>query len=322
MATLNDRSVQDGNTYVLAVYYNKLLGNIFRKDFSNAVVMTTDLVLTDGDMPIQRLDCNGANRVVSVPPGADGNHPFLLINVTSSGSWTLTVKSNDGVNTLKVLNPGDHGFFTSDGNGTYMDLIAFESDHGALTGLSDDDHTQYLLATGLREWSEQASAPSTPASGKWLTYFKTDGLYIKDDAGNEIGPLGSELAQWSNFTPQVYQNGNVTSAIIYSRYIKVGNLVTVQVTVQVTGAGSSGQKILIQNLPFSIANHSTTGVYIIGNGAVLDSGTAIYAVAVCAHDATTISFFDSGAGDFLGISPAWALANNDTISFAITYKVP
>jgi hypothetical protein len=177
MATLNDRSVQDGNTYVLAVYYNKLLGNIFRKDFSNAVVMTTDLVLTDGDMPIQRLDCNGANRVVSVPPGADGNHPFLLINVTSSGSWTLTVKSNDGVDTLKVLNPGDHGFFTSDGNGAYMDLIAF-------------DGSAYLAKTGLTEWDEQGSDPSTPASGKWKVYFKSDGLYIVDDAGTVVGPLG------------------------------------------------------------------------------------------------------------------------------------
>lgn len=37
---------------------------------------------------------------------------------------------------------------------------------------------------------EEASAPSTPSSGKWKAYFKSDGLYIKDDTGNEIGPLG------------------------------------------------------------------------------------------------------------------------------------
>ena len=37
---------------------------------------------------------------------------------------------------------------------------------------------------------EEASAPSTPASGKWVAYFKSDGLYIKDDAGTELGPLG------------------------------------------------------------------------------------------------------------------------------------
>ena len=38
---------------------------------------------------------------------------------------------------------------------------------------------------------EEASTPSTPASGKWVAYFKSDGLYIKDDAGNELGPIGN-----------------------------------------------------------------------------------------------------------------------------------
>ncbi len=38
---------------------------------------------------------------------------------------------------------------------------------------------------------EEASAPSTPSSGKWVAYFKASGLYVKDDAGNEIGPLDS-----------------------------------------------------------------------------------------------------------------------------------
>lgn len=38
---------------------------------------------------------------------------------------------------------------------------------------------------------EEASAPITPTSGKWKAYFKASGLYIKDDAGNEYGPLDS-----------------------------------------------------------------------------------------------------------------------------------
>lgn len=38
---------------------------------------------------------------------------------------------------------------------------------------------------------EEASAPSTPASGKWVAYFKASGLYVKDDADNEYGPLDS-----------------------------------------------------------------------------------------------------------------------------------
>jgi len=123
MTTLNDFSVADGNQYVLASYYNLLLGSILRKEFSNAVVMTTDLTLTDGDTAIQRLDCNGANRIVKVPPGANGNHPFFLINI-SAGNFTLTVKSNDGATTHQVLGQGEAAFMVPDGNGGYKDLTS------------------------------------------------------------------------------------------------------------------------------------------------------------------------------------------------------
>lgn len=51
---------------------------------------------------------------------------------------------------------------------------------------------------------QEGSAPSTPASTKWRAYFKTDGLYVMDDAGTEIGPLatgGAGLGAWTTYTP-------------------------------------------------------------------------------------------------------------------------
>lgn len=63
--------------------------------------------------------------------------------------------------------------------------------HGNLTGLTDDDHVQYVLASGLREWDEQASDPTTPATDKWNLFFKSGGLYVQDDAGTVTGPLGT-----------------------------------------------------------------------------------------------------------------------------------
>jgi len=42
--------------------------------------------------------------------------------------------------------------------------------------------------------AEQASTPSTPASGSWRLYFKSDGAHYLDDAGAEIGPLGEAVA--------------------------------------------------------------------------------------------------------------------------------
>lgn len=80
------------------------------------------------------------------------------------------------------------------------------TDHGALTGLADDDHTQYLLTTGARaltgtisfatfppSYDQLAGDPSAPGSGKWRLYFKSGGAYIitGTGAGTVTGPLGA-----------------------------------------------------------------------------------------------------------------------------------
>lgn len=47
---------------------------------------------------------------------------------------------------------------------------------------------------------QEGSAPSTPASTKWRHYFKTDGLYVMDDAGVETGPLAASSGGISSGT--------------------------------------------------------------------------------------------------------------------------
>lgn len=74
-----------------------------------------------------------------------------------------------------------------------IDVNQANLDHGSIGGLGDDDHTIYLLASGLREWDEQVSDPSTPASTKWKLYFKSGGLYYIDDLGAVIGPIGAPV---------------------------------------------------------------------------------------------------------------------------------
>ena len=51
------------------------------------------------------------------------------------------------------------------------------------------------------KFDEVVSAPSTPASGDWKVYFKAAGLFIVDDTGAELGPLGVAI------------NGNRTGVI-------------------------------------------------------------------------------------------------------------
>lgn len=53
-----------------------------------------------------------------------------------------------------------------------------------MTKASDNPYPSALF-------EEQASAPTTPSSGFWRAYFKSDGLYIVDDAGSETGPLST-----------------------------------------------------------------------------------------------------------------------------------
>lgn len=52
-------------------------------------------------------------------------------------------------------------------------------------GLLEDAENSHLT------FAEQVSAPATPAAGLWEAYFKSGGLYVKDDAGVEVGPLGT-----------------------------------------------------------------------------------------------------------------------------------
>lgn len=98
---------------------------------------------------------------------------------------------------------------------------------------SDNEFPSVLL-------DEQASAPTTPATGFWRVYAKSDGLYIVDDAGAETGPLGTGGgggggdASWTNVT---YQNSWVT-------YVSLGDPVQYRKLssglVVIQGAASSG----------------------------------------------------------------------------------
>lgn len=40
-------------------------------------------------------------------------------------------------------------------------------------------------------FTEESSAPATPSTNNWSLYFKSGGLYFKDDAGTETGPLSA-----------------------------------------------------------------------------------------------------------------------------------
>lgn len=73
-----------------------------------------------------------------------------------------------------------------------------------MAAIDDIDITSLLFQEG--------SAPTTPASTKWRAYFKTDGLYVIDDAGTETGPLGSASAPTVELDyVQITSNASITA---------------------------------------------------------------------------------------------------------------
>lgn len=66
--------------------------------------------------------------------------------------------------------------------------------------LAEDNEFPYVTM------AEQASDVATPGAGLWRIYPKSDGLYLIDDAGTVVGPLGAGGgggggdASWTNAT--------------------------------------------------------------------------------------------------------------------------
>lgn len=142
--------------------------------------------------------------------------------ITSTNDPTINDDSGDGysVGDLWVNTTDDSVFVLADataGAAVWTEIGAGgggASDHGALTGLGDDDHTQYLLVAGTRAmtgdldmgentvggannvaligdvvFTERSDHASTPAAGKGYLWVKNDtpsSLQFTDDAGTDI----------------------------------------------------------------------------------------------------------------------------------------
>lgn len=124
-----------------------------------------------------------------------------------------------------------------------------------MTKASDNEFPSVLF-------DEQASAPATPATGFWRAYFKSDGLYVIDDAGTETGPLAVA--------------GGGATALQSARYVRTSGDYTI------TGAGSNTfADVDSTNLSLTI----TTGAHRVLIGFV-GSGTVDNAAGIIFMDVT------------------------------------
>lgn len=124
MTTMNDFIKTNDVDDILASVINNLQPSILRSQFNNAESLSATRTLADTDTPIQRLNCNGANRTVKMPTAnTTDNHPYFIVNSTSSGTYTLTVQNNGATETFATLRPGEYIFMLPDGNGGYKPVM-------------------------------------------------------------------------------------------------------------------------------------------------------------------------------------------------------
>jgi len=173
---------------VLAKTYDITGGNFD----GGAMVYTTDAP----GSAVDETSLNGAGITGVDADTVDGEH---------ASAFSVTGHTHDDRYYTKTeiqqsFSDAQHGWEdyadTAEGNANdYTDseisaLVLGETDHGALTGLSDDDHSQYILADGTRSFSGDVSV-GTVSSGHSVKFINEATFFIPA-AGGTVVTLASD----------------------------------------------------------------------------------------------------------------------------------
>ena len=124
---------------------------------------------------------------------------------------------------------------------------------------------------------------------------------------------------WTDYSPTITQNVNVTYNKFYARYTVLNKWVTVTARLAITGAGT-GNNVVRVSLPTGYNFHANQPGSV-GVGKILDAGARYDTVLVERWDENEVMFClteVSTTGNY-GQVPNMALANNDELWFTFTY---
>lgn len=201
--------------------------------------------------------------------------------------------------------------------------------HDAPGGVDPGSHVHSKLTASDGAPDPAISADATgkvgfPA-GTSVNEFSTDGTL----AGNSDDAVPTEKAVktyvdkiWTTWTPTVTQGVGVSVSVAYARYAVVGDIVTHQIYLNITSAGTAGQPIQVAGIPAAIQpTNVSVAVSAIGTAVVVSNSAATwYHAALVATAANDLRMVINQNPSYLGTLPNVGLVNGDIISFQATYE--
>lgn len=119
-----------------------------------------------------------------------------------------------------------------------------------------------------------------------------------------------------DYTPTLTQGVTVTKTVVQARYFQFQKFITGQIVLNVTGAGTAANTVLV-GLP--IAARSTNSI--VAYAYIYDASTnAMYNLTGYTSTTSTVGFFYQ-TGNAFGVSPAVTLANTDQIAVNFSYEI-
>lgn len=139
-------------------------------------------------------------------------------------------------------------------------------------------------------------------------------------AWSTVGPVHGAPTAW---TPTVSQPGAVTVTVSRASYWRVGRLVTCEMYLAVTGAGSAGNAVIIGGLPAAMVASNALAW---GSGFLFDASTGIFFQWLSvAESSTTVALFGTASAaptnPRLGVTGfTVGLASGDLIVGGFSYE--
>ena len=337
MADLNDFGYTDDVDDVLAVYVNNLLASTMRSEYKNVETLSADKTLTDADTPIQRLDCNGAARIVKVPTAdAVDNHPFFIVN-SSASAYAITVKSNDAATIIATVAQGEAVLVLPDGNGTYKTAMTPTSigavANSGWTAVTDawayasastitiptDGTTTYQKGVKIRlkQGAGYKYYMASTVAATLLTVLINSDYTVANAAITEVAysyaesPFGWPV--YFNFVPTFTGFSADPATTVYRYKPSSGSM---QIDIRQTANGTSNATTFTMTLPVTAAT-VTNMVWISANASIVDNSAGV---------TTPGSIFVSSAGTVMNIytnqqAAGWTSSGGKRLAIGnITYE--